>query len=169
MIQLSAASLCLYFFLATRNKPVSTKIFRITFGLISSAFLAVALAACHGHSSVASDSNSQTPATAQPAQQPNQTGVQAGAQPAQAVQVAEPTPGALPKAGASQTPLPIIKEAMAKPGVPVAVPESMKRPMTKEELEKALQAMPPEVRARIQGLATAPHGVAPKPSATPKQ
>lgn len=139
---------------------MSTKIFRITFSLVSSAFLIVVLAGCHSQSSVVSDSNSQTPAPAQPIQQ--------ATQPAQAVNVAEPTPAVSPKAGASQTPLPILKEAMAKPGVPVAVPESMKRPMTKAELEKALQAMPPEVRARIQGLAAAPQGVIPKPSATPK-
>lgn len=44
------------------------------------------------------------------------------------------------------------------------VPEIMKRPLTREEMEKALQAMPPEIRARIQGLGPAPPGVVPTPS-----
>ena len=66
--------------------------------------------------------------------------------------------------------LPAIKEAQAKPGVPVTIPESMKRPLTNEEMQKALQAMPPEVRARIQGMQAAPPGVKPgQPQATPKK
>ncbi|MBK8314270.1 MAG: hypothetical protein IPL01_09715 [Acidobacteria bacterium] len=47
------------------------------------------------------------------------------------------------------------------------VPEMMKRAMTKEEMEKALQAMPPEVRKRIQGLAPAPPNAV--PTAAPKK
>jgi hypothetical protein len=65
---------------------------------------------------------------------------------------------------------PVIKEAQSKPGVPIAVPESMKRPLNAQEMEKALQAMPPEVRARIQGMRAAPPGVVPvQPQATPKK
>lgn len=60
-----------------------------------------------------------------------------------------------------------MKEAQAKPGVPVSVPESMRRPLNAEEMKKALEAMPPEVRARIQGMAATPQGA--KPAATPKQ
>lgn len=66
--------------------------------------------------------------------------------------------------------LPVIKEAQAKPGVPIPVPESMKRPLNAEEMQKALQAMPPEVRARIQGMQAAPPGVKPgQPTPTPKK
>lgn len=60
-----------------------------------------------------------------------------------------------------------MKQAQANPGVPVSVPESMRRPLNAEEMKKAMEAMPPEVRARIQGMATAPQGA--KPAATPKQ
>jgi ABC-type transport system substrate-binding protein len=67
----------------------------------------------------------------------------------------------------SPTLLPIMKQAQAKPGVPVSVPESMKRPLNPEEMKKALEQMPPEVRARIQGMQAAPQGV--KPQATPKK
>jgi hypothetical protein len=67
---------------------------------------------------------------------------------------------------ASPTLLPIMKQAQAKPGVPVSVPESMRRPLNAEEMKKALEQMPPEVRARIQGMQAAPPGI--KPQATPK-
>ncbi len=55
------------------------------------------------------------------------------------------------------------------------VPEMLKRAFTKEEMEKAMQQLPPEVRARIQGLSYAPAGVrpnaapTPSPSPTPKR
>jgi hypothetical protein len=50
----------------------------------------------------------------------------------------------------------MIKQAQAQPGVPVNVPESMKRPLTKEEMEKALKQLPPEVRSRIMGMQKLP-------------
>lgn len=51
------------------------------------------------------------------------------------------------------------------------IPEMMTRPFTKEEMDKALQQLPPEVRARLQGLSLAPAGVtpAPLPSPSPKR
>ena len=67
----------------------------------------------------------------------------------------------------SPTLLPIMKQAQAKPGVPVSVPESMRRPLNPEEMKKAMEQLPPEVRARIQGMQAAPQGV--KPQATPKK
>jgi hypothetical protein len=67
----------------------------------------------------------------------------------------------------SPTLLPIMKQAQAKPGVPVSVPESMKRPLNPEEMKKAMEQLPPEARARIQGMQAAPSGV--KPQATPKK
>ncbi|MGE0885109.1 MAG: hypothetical protein AB7P14_16305 [Blastocatellales bacterium] len=121
--------------------------------------LAIASSAC-GNGSVVSDSKTSAgsstaqPASAQPQTTPSQTeNAQVTAQPQQ------PTP--------SPTMHPIMKQAQAKPGVPVPVPESMKRPFNAEEMKKALEAMPPEVRARIQGMQAAPQGV--KPQATPKQ
>ncbi len=121
--------------------------------------LAIASSAC-GNGSVVSDSKTSAgsstaqPASAQPQTTPSQTeNAQVTVQPQQ------PTP--------SPTMHPIMKQAQAKPGVPVPVPESMKRPFNAEEMKKALEAMPPEVRARIQGMQAAPQGV--KPQATPKQ
>ena len=114
-----------------------------------------ALAAC-GKSSVISDSS---PSTQSPAAQPQTaTQLQPAAEPA-AAQPQQATP--------SPTLHPIMKQAQAKPGVPVSVPESMRRPLNAEEMKKAMEAMPPEVRARIQGMAAAPQGA--KPTATPKQ
>jgi hypothetical protein len=119
----------------------------------------VALSAC-SKSSVVTDSS---PSTQSPAAQP-QTAAQPAEQPpaaqqTNAAQAQQPTP--------SPTLHPIMKQAQAKPGVPVSVPESMRRPLNAEEMKKAMEAMPPEVRARIQGMAAAPQGA--KPAATPKQ
>ncbi|MEP7341050.1 MAG: hypothetical protein ABI977_25180 [Acidobacteriota bacterium] len=124
--------------------------------------LAVSLSACN-RGSVVSDSSSK-PASGQPADSPN---VMSAASPNASArqdqrQNQQPTP--------SPTMLPAIKEAQARPGVPVSVPESMKRPLNAEEMQKALQAMPPEVRARIQGMQAAPPGVKPgQPTPTPKK
>lgn len=127
--------------------------------------LAVSLSACHGNSVV---SDSSKPAAgqsaAQPATSPNSM---SAAAPNAAVQQ---VPQSNQSATASPTILPIIKEAQSKPGVPVTIPESMRRPLNAEEMQKALQAMPPEVRARIQGMQAAPPGVKPgQPQATPKK
>lgn len=65
---------------------------------------------------------------------------------AQATPQATPAPA---EAKASPTPNEILRQAQARPGVPVVVPESMRRPLNSEELQRALQQMPPEVRARI--------------------
>jgi hypothetical protein len=85
--------------------------------------------------------------------------VPAAVNPASAGQNQQPTP--------SPTLLPLMKQAQANPGVPISVPESMRRPLNPEEMKKALEQMPPEVRARIQGMQAAPQGV--KPQATPKK
>lgn len=127
--------------------------------------LAVCLSGCHGNSVV---SDSSKPAAgqsaAQPATSPNSM---SAAAPNAAVQQ---VPQSNQSATASPTILPIIKEAQSKPGVPVTIPESMRRPLNAEEMQKALQAMPPEVRARIQGMQAAPPGVKPgQPQATPKK
>lgn len=123
---------------------------------IAIVLLVAGLTGCKG-SSVVSDSpaSSASPAaattSAPPASNP-------AASPNAAV-ASQPTP--------SPTLHPIMKQAQAQPGVPVAVPESMRRPLNAEEMQKALQAMPPEVRARIQGMQAAPQGAKPQP--TPKQ
>lgn len=124
------------------------------------------LTACGSSSSVVSDSPAATqspaaqPQTATQSQPVAQTAEQASTpQPADAAQSQQPTP--------SPTLHPIMKQAQAQPGVPVSVPESMRRPLNAEEMKKALEAMPPQVRAQIQGMAAAPQGA--KPTATPKQ
>ncbi|MDQ3014232.1 MAG: hypothetical protein M3X11_26435 [Acidobacteriota bacterium] len=125
--------------------------------------LAVNLSACKGDS-VVSDSSSKSASSqpaAQPASSPNT--LSAASPNAAAQQVPQQNQPATP----SPTILPIIKQAQAKPGVPVPVPESMKRPLTAEEMQKALQAMPPEVRARIQGMQAAPPGAKPQPTKKP--
>ena len=125
--------------------------------------LAVGLSACNG-GSVVSDSSSKSASgqpTAQPAGSPNS--ISAASPNAAAQQAPQQNQQATP----SPAVLPIIKQAQAKPGVPVPVPESMKRPLTAEEMQKALQAMPPEVRARIQGMQAAPPGTAPQPTKKP--
>lgn len=81
------------------------------------------------------------------------------AAPAAAGQAQQPSP--------TPTLLPMMKQAQANPGVPVSVPESMRRPLNPEEMKKAMEQLPPEVRARIQGLQAAPQGV--QPQATPKK
>jgi hypothetical protein len=89
-------------------------------------------------------------------------GVSDSTSPAQPVSVSSapstpaPAPSAAAQSSPTPTPHPAIKQAQAQPGTPVSVPESMKRPLTAEEMKKALQALPPEVRARIMGMQKAP-------------
>jgi hypothetical protein len=93
----------------------------------------------------------------------------AQAEPAASVPAtAAATPNAVTAAATpSQTPLPVIKQAQAQPGVPVAAPEIVKRPLSGAELEKALQQLPPEVRARIQGMSAGKPQVSPQPTKKP--
>ena len=120
--------------------------------------LSAALSAC-SKSSVVSDSAPQQPAAQQ--QQPAATAAQQQnpAQTPEQTAAQQPTP--------SPTLHPIMKQAQANPGVPVSVPDSVKRPLNAEEMKKAMEAMPPEVRARLQGMAQTPQGA--KPQATPKK
>ncbi len=123
--------------------------------------LTAVLTACN-KGSVVSDSASQQPTTPQPAAQQPATQQQPAAQPAgQAAQAQQATP--------SPTLHPLMKQAQAQPGVPVSVPDAVKRPLNAEEMKKALEAMPPEVRARIQGMAVAPQGAKPQTTPTPKK
>lgn len=130
---------------------------------------AAGLSAC-GNGSVASDSTktSGNQAAAQPAGSPTANQASGAANP-----VVQPSPQQNSPSANSATPsptmLPAIKEAQAKPGVPVTVPDSMKRAATAEEMQKMLQQMPPEVRARIQGMQAAPPGVRPQATPTPKK
>lgn len=90
---------------------------------------------------------------AEPKQQqpPVQSSTPQPAQSVVSIPLSTPGPASSPAAGANAD----------------KVPEMMKRAMTKEEMEKALQAMPPEVRKRIQGLAPAPPNAV--PTAAPKK
>ncbi|MDX2040822.1 MAG: hypothetical protein SF097_06220 [Acidobacteriota bacterium] len=139
--------------------------------IVRSALVAALLSVVAGmtacsKSSVVSDSPAATqapaaqPQTATQSQPATQSSEQApAAEQAGATQPQQPTP--------SPTLHPIMKQAQSKPGVPVSVPDSMRRPLNAEEMKKAMEAMPPEVRARLQGMAAAPQGA--KPQATPKQ
>jgi len=128
---------------------VVSRIFRPAFGLFSVLALSFALSACGGSNSVVSDSASQpkqattssTPATSMP----SAPHVSATSAPAAPVQIKP-----------QGTIDPILKQAQAKPGVPVSVPESMRRPFTSDEMKKAMEQLPPEVRARIMGMQPMP-------------
>ena len=117
------------------------------FGFLSILALSSALSACGNSSSVVSDSSSQSrPAGAVPA--PSNSAANATSV------AATPAPSATVQGAA--TPNPALKQAQAQPGVLVPVPESMKRPLNKEEMKKAMEQLPPEVRARIMGMQKLP-------------
>jgi hypothetical protein len=107
-------------------------------GLTSYCFMVVvliaALSACQSNQNAVSHSPSSQPT-----------------QPAQVTQ-----PAATPAGGSSPTGSPGAPQKANKSGAPDNTPEIMKRPMTKEEMNKAMQALPPEVRARLQGLGIRP-------------
>lgn len=126
--------------------------------------LVAGLTACN-KPSVVSDS----PATTQaPAAQPQTaTQSQTAAQPAEQAAATQAAQSAAQQPSPSPTLHPLMKQAQANPGVPVTVPESMRRPLNAEEMKKAMEAMPPAVRAQLQGMAQTPQGA--KPTATPKQ
>lgn len=127
-------------------------------------FLFIATLTACSKGSVVSDSPSQQPTAQQPAAQQPANQQQAAAQPVatqQAAQAQQPSP--------SPTLHPLMKQAQAQPGVPVSVPDAVRRPLNAEEMKKALEAMPPEVRARIQGMAVAPQGAKPQTTPTPKK
>ncbi len=78
-------------------------------------------------------------------------------------QPSQPAPVSSPIVVATPAPSSSPDQSGKKPATPNNVPEIMKRPMTKEEMDKAMQALPPEVRARLQGMGMKPAG----PSGTP--
>jgi uncharacterized lipoprotein YajG len=86
-------------------------------------------------------------------------------QPANTTQQAQPAQSSTPRATVSPSQSMDPKQAAKRSQD--NIPEIMRRPLTREEMEKALEKMPPEVRARIQGLGVAPPGARPKPSPTP--
>ena len=131
--------------------------FRLNAGFVF--ILSLVLSACGGSSSVVSDSSSQS---AKPAAAPStQTGETSAAAPT----APTPAPSGAVNATPSPTPNPLLKQAAAQPGVPVAVPDSVKRPLNAEEMQKALQQLPPEVRQRIMGMQKLP---TPSPQPTKK-
>jgi hypothetical protein len=127
--------------------------FRLNIGFIF--ILSLIFSACGGSSSVVSDSSSQS---AKPAASPS-------AQTSEASAAAPTAPAPAVSGKPSPTPNPIIKQAAAQPGVLVPVPDSVKRPLNAEEMQKALQQMPPEVRQRIMGMQKLP---TPSPQPTKK-
>lgn len=123
--------------------------FRLTFGFVFIAALLFAFSACGNSNSVVSDSSAQS----QPA---SAVSTPSNPAPNAASAAAPPAPSATVQATPSPTQNPVIKQAQAQPGVPVPVPESMRRPLNSEEMQKALQQLPPEVRARIMGMQKMP-------------
>jgi hypothetical protein len=113
-------------------------IFRSNVFPVAVVLMAVSLSACNGDSVV--KESSPQPATAVSAQSTP----------------AAPQPSAEVKSTPTPTPHPAMKQAQAQPGVPVAVPESVRRPLNAEEMQKALQQLPPEVRQRIMGMQQLP-------------
>lgn len=125
------------------------RMIRSNFGFLCALALSSALSACGGSSSVISDSSSESkPVSASPAPSTPASN--------DAAVAPSPAPSGAVQSAPSPTPHPVIKQAQAKPGEPMAVPESMKRPLNAEEMKKALQQLPPEVRARIMGLQQMP-------------
>jgi len=120
---------------------------RIAAGLVLCAPLATGLTACRKGVDLESDSTSPA-STSSP-----QAGVRT-----------VPTPN--PSATTSTTP-----SAPAKPVPPGEVPEMMKRAFTREEMDKAIEQLPPEVRSRLKGMSYLPTEAKPalpvKPSPTP--
>jgi hypothetical protein len=129
--------------------------FRLAVGFVFVVTPAVFSSACGSGSSVVSESSQPAKQAAAPANTPST------APPA----AATPAPTGEARSVPSPTPNPIIKQAAAQPGVPVAVPDSVRRPLTREEMEKALQQLPPEVRQRIMGMQRLP---TPSPQPTKK-
>ncbi len=82
-------------------------------------------------------------------------------------QTPQPTPTVIPISIAQPQSSPEAKQAANKSKANDGVPEMMKRQMTPEEMKKAMEALPPEVRARLQGLGQKPANAA--PTATPKK
>ncbi len=90
-----------------------------------------------------------------------------------------PSPGATPvvrQVEAAPTPAtpaaPAVPGASPAPSVkPGEVPEMMKRAFTKEEMDKAMDQLPPEIRSRLKGLSYAPSNIRAeipvKPTPTP--
>jgi hypothetical protein len=131
--------------------------FRLNVGFVF--ILSLVFSACSNSSGVAPDSSSQS---AKPAAAPStQTGDTSAAAPT----APTPAPSVAVKATPTPTPNPLLKQAAAQPGVPVAVPDSVKRPLNAEEMQKALQQLPPEVRQRIMGMQKLP---TPSPQPTKK-
>jgi hypothetical protein len=130
---------------------VSDRSFRLNLCLVSIAALIVFSSACSSNSVVSDSSSRPAGSTAAPA-----TAAQSAPTPQPSAEApSTPTP----------TPHPAIKQAAAQPGVPVAVPDSVKRPLTADEMQKALQQLPPEVRQRIMGMQQVP---TPSPQPTKK-
>jgi hypothetical protein len=78
-----------------------------------------------------------------------------------------PTP-IVEQAASTPTPsstIPAQPAASASPVKPGEVPEMMKRAFTKDEMDKAMQQLPPEIRDRLKGMSYAPSNIpAPKPA-----
>ena len=80
--------------------------------------------------------------------------------PTPVVQQAAPTPTPGPS-------LPAQPATSASPAKPGDVPEMMKRAFTKEEMDKAMQQLPPEIRDRLKGMSYSPSNIPANIPATP--
>jgi len=80
--------------------------------------------------------------------------------PSEAVQPAQ-------SAQPSVSPSPAQRKATGDQKTEAKVPESMKRPLTAAEMQKAFQQLPSSARAQIQGMAAAPAEVRKRPISNP--
>jgi hypothetical protein len=71
---------------------------------------------------------------------------------AQSSQAAQPAQTIQP----SVSPAPARQKTPVDPKAEAKVPESLKRPLTADEMQKAFQKLPSSARAQIRGVATAP-------------
>jgi len=78
-------------------------------------------------------------------------------------QATQPAPTAQPVVSPSSTQ----QKTALDPKTEAKVPESLKRPLTAAEMEKAFQKLPPSVQAKVQGMAMAPQTVRKKPLTKP--
>lgn len=88
------------------------------------------------------------------AESPAAGSVNSSPSPAPTLEAATSAPDASP----TTSPTPV------KPG---EVPEMMRRAMTKEEVDRAFQQLPPEIRDRLKGLSYAPSQAPPNSRPTP--
>ncbi|HMY75035.1 MAG TPA: hypothetical protein PLQ88_24665, partial [Blastocatellia bacterium] len=107
--------------------------------------LAAGLTGCKSES-VVSDSSKPAPTGSLQTSSSQASSTNSASSPANAPATAPAAAGQPQQPSPTPTLLPVMKQAQANPGVPVSVPDSMRRPLNAEEMKKAMEQLPPEVR-----------------------